>query len=102
MTMIVWRLTGRAKSGYTQQQLVEMMKSIRPLLPNPSAMRIYVAHPAGAPGYMVVTDIEFESLATLEQWLKQWFARPDAAEFMEKVGALEEPGGDTTLWNLVE
>ena len=66
-------------------------------------MRIYTAHPAGAPGWRVVIDVEFESLAALEQWLGEWFAKPENADIRQKMGSLLEPvGKDTTIWNLVE
>jgi hypothetical protein len=65
-------------------------------------VRIYSSHPAGAPGYTVVMDIEFENLAALEQWLGEWSAKPDTAEFLSKMEALEELGGDSTIWVLAE
>ena len=97
--MIVWRLTSRAKMG-CQPQMIEMMKSLRAEFDDPSRVRVYVAHPAGAPAYAVITDIEFESLSGLEQWLGHWFAKPGTAEFLQKIEALRESGGDSTLWNL--
>ena len=60
-----------------------------------------VAHPAGAPGYMMVRDAEFESLADLEAWLEQRFADPETVrdtkwqEYHESLDA-------STLWNLIE
>jgi hypothetical protein len=66
-------------------------------LPNPDARRIYWSHPAGAPVYQVVTDIEFESLAALEQWLNEWSARPESAEIMSKMESLQELGGSSTI-----
>jgi hypothetical protein len=93
-------MTGRAKLD-RMQQAIELLKSFRAEFPDPSAVRIYESHPAGAPGYTIVTDIEFESLAALEQWLGQWSAKPGTAEFMQKLEALQEPGGDSTIWNLV-
>jgi hypothetical protein len=100
-TMIVYRLTGPVKLGRTQQ-MVDLLKSFRATFPNPRAVRIYSSHPAGAPGYNVVMDIEFQSLTALEQWLGEWFAKPDTATFLAKMEALEEPGGDSTIWVLEE
>jgi hypothetical protein len=71
-------------------------------LPNPSAMRIYGAHSAGAPLYNVVMDIESENLAALEQWLGERFAKTENAEIIQKMESLQEPGEGATIWNLVE
>jgi hypothetical protein len=94
-------MTAQAKWG-RQEEFVALMKSEKSRLANPNAMRIYTAHPAGAPGWHVVTDIEFESLAALEQWLGEWLANPENADIFQKMGALQEPGGFSTIWNLVE
>jgi hypothetical protein len=99
--MIVWRLTAQVKLGHTQE-LVAISKSIKSTLPNPDAMRIYVTHPVSSPSHNVVTDIEFESLTALEQWLGEWFAKPENAEVMKEMNALQEPGGGSTIWNLQE
>jgi hypothetical protein len=47
-------------------------------------------------------DIEFESLAALEQWVREGFADPEKVEDWKKWRSLLEPGGDNTLWILVE
>ena len=99
--MIVWRITSQAKIGRTRE-LVELTKSMQAAFPDPNAVRICVSHPAGAPTYNVVTDIEFESLAALEQWLGEWFADADSRALFQKMEALQEPGGHSTLWNLVQ
>ena len=99
--MIVYRTTFRVKAPH-MQQAIEAAKSVRGGLPDPSTMRIYEGYPAGAPSYTLVVDMEFESLAALEQWLGQWFSKPDTAEFLEKLAAFQEPGGDSTIWHLVE
>ena len=99
--MIVWRMTGQAKLGRTRE-LVEVIKLVKNALPNPDAMRIYASHPVCTPGYTVVTDIEFESLTALEQWLGEWFAKPESAEIMQQMVALQEPGGGSNIWVLQE
>lgn len=99
--MIVFRMTAQAKFG-RQEEFVALIKSVKSTLPNPNAMRIHTAHPVGAPAWHVVTDIEFESLAALEQWLGEWFAKPENTEVFQKMTSLQEPGGGSTIWNLVE
>ena len=99
--MIVWRVTYQAKIGRTRE-LAELLKSIRSTLPDPSAMRIYASHPAGAPVYNVVADLEFDNVAALEQWLSEWFAKPENVEVFHKMESLQEPGGASTIWALVE
>jgi len=99
--VIVWRVTYQAKIGRTRE-LAELLKSTKSALPDPSAMRIYTSHPAGAPVYNVVMDIEFENIAALERYIKEWFAKPENLEAFRKMESLQEPGGASTIWNLVE
>jgi hypothetical protein len=99
--VIVWRVTSQAKFGHSGE-LARLCKSIKSTLPNPSAMRIYGAHSAGAPLYNVVMDIESENLAALEQWLGERFAKTENAEIIQKMESLQEPGEGATIWNLVE
>jgi hypothetical protein len=85
-----------------QGQMVELLKSMRSRLSNPDSMRIYRAHPVGAPLFQVMWDMEFESLTALEQWNREFWADPEYVEDWKKWRSLLEPGGDSTLWTLVE
>jgi hypothetical protein len=99
--VIVVRTTVTAKADQ-QQEMVELFKSMRNSLPNPDRMRIYVAYPFGAPLFQVETEMEYESLASLEQEIGEFFANSETVEIWKKWRTLIEPGGDTTIWTLVE
>jgi len=58
--------------------------------------------PNVGPRDTLVLDDEFESLAEMESFWKEWFAKPDSPAFLEKWLALMETGGTTEIWNLVE
>ena len=97
--MIVERLTYHLKPGHVQEAL-ELLKGVRAKLENPDVMRIYAPN-IGPPSTLIVVDIEFEDMATRETVWKEWFAKPEAAEFMEKWPSLIE---STTIeiWSLIE
>ena len=99
--MIAVRTTVTAKADQ-QKEMVELFKSMRSSLPNPDRMRIYFAYPFGAPLFQVETEVEFESLAALEQWVREYFANSENVESWKKWRSLIEPGGGSTLWTLVE
>ena len=97
--MIVERLTYHMKTGHVREAL-EMLKEARAKLENPDVMRIYAPN-IGPPSTIIVQEIEFEDMATRETAWKDWFAKPEATEFMEKWRSLVE---STTIeiWGLVE
>ncbi|MBN1935045.1 MAG: hypothetical protein JW934_10290 [Anaerolineae bacterium] len=101
--MIVYRLTWPAKPGCTQQ-MVQVFKQLGAALPNPSSVRIYSSHPVSTPGYVVIGDFEFESLAALEQWLLEGGVRPEIANLLAQAEALTGSGvsgvGGGSLWVL--
>jgi hypothetical protein len=85
-----------------QGEMVGLLKSMRSRLPNPDRMRIYTSHPVGAPLFQVMWDMEFGSLAALEQWNREFWADPDNVEAWKTWRSLLEPGGGSTLWTVVE
>ena len=99
--MIVLRVNCTAKWD-RQGELVEVLKSMRSSFADPDRMRIYTSHPAGAPLFQTVWEMEYESLADLEQFLPKWFAVAGAAGLLTKWTSLVDFGGDSTVWNLVE
>jgi hypothetical protein len=66
----------------------------------PHAYRIYT--PIIGPFDRITVELEFESLAELEQFWNGWFARPETATFFERWHQLSLSGGENTVWQLVE
>jgi hypothetical protein len=99
--MIIHRLIAAVKPE-CQQQVIGLFQEVRAALPDPKAMRIYTSHPAGAPGYQVGWDIEFENLTALDQWLQQQTANPQSGDWFRRYEPLLQPGTGTSIWGLVE
>jgi hypothetical protein len=54
--------------------------------------------PYFGPNDVVVFDFEFESLEAYRKFWNEWFASPEADEFMKKFNTLVESGGSNELW----
>lgn len=62
--------------------------------------RIYV--PETGSFDTIVMEQEYESLEEYEKDLSEYFASPEAAQFLEKWYDLTETGGTNEIWRLVE
>ena len=93
--MIVQRITWKVKQG-CMQELVALAKSF--VESAGITCRTYTSRIGRHD--TLVGDNEFESLAEMEKFSAEWFARPDTPAFLEKWFALTERGGYTEVWNL--
>ena len=95
--MIVERMTVKVKKG-CMQEAVALCKSF-----DESAgitCRTYTSRIG--PDDTLVRDHEFESLAEMERFWKEWSAKPDSVGLREKGRAVTERGGTTEIWDLVD
>jgi len=97
--MIVERRTWNVKRG-CMQELVALGNSF--IETTGSTVRLYTPTVGLGRQDTLVADHEFESLAEMESFWKEWFARPDTPAFLRKWEALTERGGTSEIWNLVE
>ena len=97
--MIVQRRTWKIKQG-CMQELVALGNSF--IETTGSTVRLYTPRMGLGRHDTLVADHEFESLAEMESFWKEWLARPDAPAFQEKWDALTERGGSGEIWNLVD
>jgi len=93
--MIVERQTWNVKRG-CRQELVAFCKSFAESAG--LTTRIYTDNVA--PHGTLVLENEFESLAEMESFWKEWFARAVTPADIEKWFALTERGGYTEIWDL--
>ena len=95
--MIVNRRKFVAKQG-AMEDLVAMMKAEAEQINLNITFRLYT--PSIAPFGFVAMELEFGSLEDYEKFWTDWDARPETAEFMEKMNKLTETGGTNEIWDL--
>ncbi len=96
--MIVQRFTWKVKTGYLDK-FIELLKAESVKDPQ-LTWRIYT--PNIGEYDAVAEEFEFENLAVLEKFWAEWSAKPETEEFVQKYDECREPGGDTTIWDLIE
>jgi hypothetical protein len=96
--MIVERFTWTVKPGY-MDKFIELLKA-ESVKPPQFKWRIYISNISE--NDTVAEEFEYENLAELEKSWDEWFAKPETAEFLKKFDECREPGGENTIWNLIE
>jgi hypothetical protein len=64
------------------------------------ASRIYIS--SIGPFDILAVELEGENLEEYEKGWAEYFASPEAAQFLEKWYKVTETGGTNEIWNLVE
>lgn len=97
--MIVYRITFKVKLACIDK-VVELFKESFPKSDIPRKCRAYT--PNIGQGDVVAIEWEYESLAEYEGEESRMWARPEMAEFYQKILELIETGGFFEVWNVVE
>jgi hypothetical protein len=87
--MIVHRITVRYQVGGVEEA-VNLLKEMLTRADFPHAVRLY--RPRFGVTDMTIGEFEFESLAQMEQFWRDWEMQPEMQAFWEKYRHLIEPG----------
>ena len=82
-------------------QAIEHAKAEMAKLEHPPKWRAYTPQ-FGGTGDVFVWEMEFESLAKLEEFWASWYANPENEEFWKKYNQIAESGGNLEIWNLID
>jgi hypothetical protein len=96
--MIVQHLTWTVKLGY-MDKFVELIKT--EVAKNPQ-FRIRILISSFGKTDTLIEEFEFENMAEFEKIWNEWFAKPESADFVRKFEECREPGGENTIWDLIE
>lgn len=91
---VVNRRTFIAKRGHLDE-VVAMLKGEGGDDP---ASRVYRSH--YGPFDAVALEVEFESVAAMEQGWAEWYASPGGEQFMQRWLEITESGGSNEVWIL--
>jgi hypothetical protein len=94
--MIVQRLTVRVKHFF-MREWIEVIKAADP---HPESTRIYTSR--YGPEDVAIWDHEFENVAQIDEYWKEWLSGLDKAEFRQKLEEMIEQNISNEIWNLVE
>jgi hypothetical protein len=91
--MFINRRTNKVKP-WAMDELVKLTKAEFERIG--SKGKIYT--PYIGPYDVIVFDFEYESLEAYQSSWEEWFASPEADEFLKKFNTLVESGGSNELW----
>lgn len=91
--MFINRITYKVKPG-AMDEVVKLSKA--EIERTGSKATVYT--PYFGTNDVVVFDFKFESLEAYQKFWNEWFASPEADEFMKKFNTLVESGGSNELW----
>jgi hypothetical protein len=91
--MFINRRTNKVKP-WAMDELVKLTKA--EIERTGGKAKIYT--PYFGPYDVVVFDFEYESLEAYQKSWAEWFASPEADDFMKKFNTLVESGGSNELW----
>jgi len=97
--MLTVRWTFEAKPGHTRD-MIDWLKSWTEYgFPIPPHGWRISSTSYFSPRYRVISEMEFESLAEIEVWWKEFGAAPRVSEAFERLAEISE-GGGSELWSM--